>query len=135
MVSVLIYLFYFLEVPIITVNCSSPTIVVEGDNFACECKGTYGNSLANVTWYNSDGQIVAVGKKLEEATLVLSNVDKDDNGTYTCEAKSLNTVKNETTVALIVACKYDGYSSYVTVIQASSDIVLLLFFLGLHIMF
>ena len=136
MVSILICLFYFLATPIITVNCSSPTIVVEGDNFTCECKGTYGNPLANVTWYNSDGQIVAVGKKIEEATLVLSNVDKNDNGTYTCEAKSLDPVKSETTVALIVAGKYDGYSSYVTVIQASSsDIVLLLFFLGLHIIF
>ena len=79
--------------------------MVEGDNFTCECKGTGGNPPADVTWYKNDRKIVT-GK--EKASFSLSDVDKDDNGTYTCEAKSLDKT-NKTTVALIVACKYDGY--------------------------
>ena len=74
--------------PNITVNCSSPTTLPEGDNLKCKCRGTDGNPPADVTWYNSSRQIVAVGNKKEEAILVLSNVGGDDSGTYRCEAKS-----------------------------------------------
>ena len=112
----MIYLFYFVAKPIITVSCSSPVTVAEGDNFTCECYGTDGNPPADVTWYKDDTQIVT-GK--EKAILPLSSVSRGDNGTYTCEAKSLDET-NKTAVALIVACKYDGYSSYVTVIKYSN---------------
>ena len=117
LIIVVIYLFYSVAKPIVTVSCSSPTTVVEGDNFTCECKGTNGNPPADVTWYKDSTQIGDTGK--EKAILPLSNVSRGDNGTYTCEAKSLDET-NETAVALIVACKYDGYSSYVTVIKYSN---------------
>ena len=79
----------------------------QGDDFTCECKGTDSNSPADVTWYKDNRKIVA-GK--EKAILSLSNVNKDDNGTYTCEAKSHEKAKNELEIELIVACKYQ-YSS------------------------
>ena len=71
--------------------------------FACECNGKDGNPTANVAWYKDNTQIVT-GK--EKAVLVFSNVDKDDNGIYRCEAKSHKNVKNETTMELIVIRKY-----------------------------
>ena len=88
----------------ISVNCSHVTTLNQGDYFACECNGTNGNPPADVTWYNDSTQIGDTGK--EKAILVLSNVDKSHNGTHRCEAKSSDNVKNETTVALIVNCKY-----------------------------
>ena len=66
-------------------NCFSPTTLKEGKEFACKCKGTDGNPPADVTWYRNNTQIVT-GK--DEAILSLNNVDKDDNGSYRCEAKS-----------------------------------------------
>ena len=75
----------------------------QSDFFACECNGKDGNPRANVAWYKDNTQIVT-GK--EKAVLVFSNVDKDDNGTYRCEAKSHKNVKNETTMELIVIRKY-----------------------------
>ena len=91
------------ETPKISINCSSVTTVHQNDYFACECNGEYGNSTANVTWYKDNTQIVT-GK--EKAVLVFSNVDKDDNGTYRCEAKSHKNVKSETSMELIVIRKY-----------------------------
>ena len=72
----------------------------QSDNFACECKGTDSNpSPANVTWYKDDKMIVTGEGK---AMLSLSNVDKDDSGTYRCEAKSSEKAKNETSIDIIV---------------------------------
>ena len=77
--------------------------MIEGDNFACECKGTDGNPPADVTWYKKNTQIVT---EKEEAILSLSNVDKDDSGTYRCQTKSHEKANNETSIELIVICKY-----------------------------
>ena len=79
----------------------------QGDNFACECKETDGLPPANVTWYKSNTKIVT-GK--EKAILRFSNVDKDDNGTYRCEAKSHEKAKNETSIELIATSKYTLHS-------------------------
>ena len=87
-----------------TVNCASLTAVNQNDNFTCECKGIDGNPPADVTWYKDDRTIVT-GK--EQAMLLLRNVDKDDNGTYRCEAKSHERARHETTIELIVNCKYN----------------------------
>ena len=90
--------------PIATVDCFSLTTVNQSDNFTCKCKETDGNPPADVTWYKDNKKIVgATGK--EEAILVLSGVNKDDNGTYRCEARSHGRAKNETSVKLIVNCK------------------------------
>lgn len=86
----------------ITINCSSPTTVTQGDYFACECKGTDGNPPANVTWYKEKRRIVTGN---EESILRLSNVDEFDSGMCRCEAKSYEKAKNETTVKLVVNCK------------------------------
>ena len=82
--------------------------MVEGDYFACECKGTDGNPPADVTWYKDGKKSSDTGK--EKAILSLSNVGKDENGTYRCEAKSgIEEAKNETIIDLIVYCKYIKY--------------------------
>ena len=90
------------ETPKISINCSSVTTVNQNDYFACECNGTDGNPPANVTWSKDSTQIVTAKEK---AVLVFSNVDKDDNGTFRCEAKSHKNVKNETSMELIVIRK------------------------------
>ena len=77
----------------------------QSDNFVCECKGTDGNPAADVTWYEND-TMIATGK--EKAILSLSNVDKDNSGTYRCEAKSSEKAKNETSIDVIVTGKYKG---------------------------
>ena len=74
----------------------------QSDNFVCECEGTDGNPPADVTWYKNDTKI-ATGK--EKAILSLSNVDKDNSGTYRCEAKSSEKAKNETSIDVIVTGK------------------------------
>ena len=84
-------------------NCSSPTTLKKEEGFACECKGTDVNPPADVTWYRNNTQIVT-GKK--EAILSLSNVDKDDNGTYRCEARTRKKAKIEISIELIVIRKY-----------------------------
>ena len=82
----------------------------QSNYFVCECKGTDGKpSPADVTWYKDDAQIVT-GK--ENATLVFNNVTKDKNGTYRCEAKSHEKATNETSIELIVNCKY--HAQYVS---------------------
>ena len=78
------------------------------DYFACECKGQGGNPPADVTWYKGNeqnGQQKGFTGK-EEAILHLPNVTKDDNETYTCEAKSHEEAKSTETIELIVNCKY-----------------------------
>ena len=90
--------------PIVTVNCASTITVNQTDNFTCECKGTGGNPPADVTWYKDNRRQNVTGK--ERAILRLSNVSKDDNGTYRCEAKSHERATNETTIELYVNCKY-----------------------------
>ena len=89
--------------PIITVNCSSLTTVNQGDYFACKCKGTDGNPPAAVTWYKDNTQIITGN---EEAILRFPSVYQVDNGTYICEAKSLEEAKNETLIELIVTGMY-----------------------------
>ena len=94
----------------IQINCSNPTTVNQSDYCACECKGKSGIPPADVTWYKDNKQIVT-GK--EEAILVFSNVDKDDSGTYRCEAKSsIEKAENETSIELIVNCKYIEITSW-----------------------
>ncbi len=92
------------------VNCSGTTTIDEGDYFACRCKGEGGNPKpVNVTWYDANqAQVDATGK--EEKILTLSNVKKTENGIYKCEAKTHELTKNETSIQLIVNCKYNWYS-------------------------
>ena len=88
----------------ITVNCSSINTVNQGDYFVCECKGTYGNPPAVVTWYKDSSQIVT-GK--EKAILRLTNVTRHDGGTYRCEARSDEKAKNITEIEIRVIGEYD----------------------------
>ena len=88
-----------------TVSCSSINPVIEGENFRCLCKGEGGNpGPADVTWYDNNGQPIGTGKG--EKLLTLNNVTKAKNGSYKCEAKTHEQAKNETSVELIVECKY-----------------------------
>ena len=88
----------------ITDNCSSHSVVNEGQYFACECKGAYGNASADVTCYKDSTQIVT-GK--EKAMLRLTNVSKYDGCTYRCEARNVKKVKNITEFKLTVIGEYD----------------------------
>ena len=97
------YYIFILETPKVKVNCSSPKTMNESNYFACECQGIDGNPRANVTWYKGN-EIVATGK--EKAVFTFPSVSKDDNGTYRCEAKSHKKAKNETSIHIIVQCKY-----------------------------
>ena len=96
--------YYISVTPKISVNCTTPTTVNQSDNFRCECDGTGGYPPAEVTWYKNNTKIGVTG--VENAILVLSNVSKHDRGTYRCEAKSSERAKNETSIELIVNCKY-----------------------------
>ena len=93
--------------------------MIEGDNFVCECKGIDGNPPADVTWYKDNTKIGDTGK--EKAILSLSNVGKDNNGTYTCKAKSgIEKAKNRTSINLIVNCEYNSCrSKYVLQVNLS----------------
>ena len=90
--------------PKITVNCSHLTELKRRESFACECTATNGSPPADVTWFKNNTKIVT---RREEAILVLSDVDKEDSGTYICEAKRHEGAKNTTSIELIVNCKYD----------------------------
>ncbi|XP_028418092.1 uncharacterized protein LOC114543202 [Dendronephthya gigantea] len=74
------------EKPTVTLNCSSPVTLNEGENFACLCRGEGGNPPANVTWFKNGVKITDVG--IERQTLKLSNISRTDNGTYKCKATS-----------------------------------------------
>ena len=85
-----------------TINCSSPVIVDEGDNVTCVCRGQGGNPPANVTWYKDNHKISGTGK--EEKALTLNNVDRTASGTYKCVAQSYN-LTDEKLFEMIVYCK------------------------------
>ena len=73
----------------------------QGNDLACKCEGTNGNPPADVAWYNSSGQIVMKEEK-KKAILRFANAQKDDSGTYRCEAKSSEYAKNDTHIEIIV---------------------------------
>ena len=101
----------------------------QSDDFVCECKGTGGKpSPADVTWYKGDRQIVT-GK--ENATLVFNNVTKNKNGTYRCEAKSDEMARNETSIELIVNCKY--HAQYLVLTHTRSKNLNFLYKLGIKL--
>ena len=85
-----------------TVSCSSPVTVNEGDNLTCVCTEQGSNPPATVTWYKDNKQIGDQGK--ERQALNISNVQRKDGGTYKCEAKSL--FNDEKSVEIIVHCKH-----------------------------
>ena len=89
-----------------TLSCSNPIIVNEGDNFTCVCRGKGGNPPADITWYKDGVQIGRTGK--EEQTLTVRNVNGADTGTYKCVAQSYINATNETSIEIIVKlnCKY-----------------------------
>ncbi|XP_028399502.1 hemicentin-1-like [Dendronephthya gigantea] len=77
--------------PTVTVSCSSPVIVKEGDHFTCVCTEQGSNPPATVAWYKDGKQIS--DQREERQTLSISNIEKKDSGMYRCEAK--NTVSND----------------------------------------
>ena len=93
---------YISDAPTVTVNCSSPVTVNEGDNVTCVCREQGGNPPANVTWYKDDVRFGETGK--DEETLHLSNVGKTASGTYKCVAQS-HTLTDEISIEIIVYCK------------------------------
>ena len=91
-----------LDVPTVTVNCSSLITINEGDDVTCECKDEGGNPPADVTWFKDGKQIGEIGKK--KKTITLSNVDKTASGRYKCVAQS-HTLTDERSIEIIVYCK------------------------------
>ncbi|CAB4043864.1 vascular cell adhesion 1-like isoform X2, partial [Paramuricea clavata] len=82
-----------IEKPNVTINCSSPVIVNEGDDFTCVCRSEGGNPPANVTWYDKDGKQMA--KSFGENSLNLTDVSKQDIGTYKCVVQRYNLTDEE----------------------------------------
>ncbi|XP_028399386.1 peroxidasin homolog [Dendronephthya gigantea] len=72
--------------PAVTVSCSSPFIVKEGDHFTCVCTEQGSNPPATVIWYKNNRSISEQGK--ERQALSFRNVMRKDTGTYECVAKS-----------------------------------------------
>ena len=99
-------LYYDSEKPTVTVNCSSPVTLNEGDDFVCVCKAEGGNPPANVTWFKNSKKFGET-EKLNN-TLTHRNVDRTATGTYKCEARSHTNdlFRDEEPVNLIVNCKY-----------------------------
>ncbi|XP_046858842.1 carcinoembryonic antigen-related cell adhesion molecule 5-like [Xenia sp. Carnegie-2017] len=73
--------------PTVSINCSSPLFVNESDNVSCVCRGEGGHPPANVTWFDKDNTTVRVFG-VESATLVIPDVNVNDNGSYRCKAQS-----------------------------------------------
>ena len=88
-----------------TINCSSAVAVNEGDDVTCLCRGEGGNPPANVTWFKDGVQIGEIGT--ENKTLTMSNVSRQDAGTYSCVAQSHKnfTFADEKSIKIIVRCK------------------------------
>lgn len=106
---------HFISVtPVVTVDCPGNITLNQSDNFKCLCTGQDGNPRANVTWYG-DNVLVATG--IEEAILNLTNVTKNDDGTYTCVAKSHEEAKNVTKIKVTVHCKYNYSTDGITVFE------------------
>ena len=90
----------------VIVNCSGPVTLNVGDDYSCEYKGQGGNPPAEVTWFKGKEPL---GTGNEKQILHLSNVDYSYSGTFTCEAKSHEMSKNETSIELIVNCKFNCF--------------------------
>ena len=88
-----------------TLNCSV-TLINEGDDFACLCKGEGGNPPANVTWYRDGVRFSDVGA--ERQTLNLLDVSGTDSGTYKCVATSYphENYTDKKFIQIMVHCKY-----------------------------
>ena len=101
-----------------TLSCSSPITVNEGDDVTCVCRGEGGNPPANVTWYKDGVQIGGTG--IEEQTLTLSNVNGTDSGTYKCMAESHINATDEKSIELRLNCKYnvDAYPSTLDIVSS-----------------
>ncbi len=112
--------FYYISVkPTVSLNCSSPITVNEGNEFTCACRGEGQNPPANVTWLKDGIQIAETGR--EEQTLTLRSVDETDNGTYKCVAQSYTDAmfSDQKIIEIIIRlnCKY-FFKHYYTVILA-----------------
>ena len=91
------------ERPNLTISCPSPDKIGEGGNFICVCKSVGGNPPPNITWYHGGGQIGETS--YGENTLNITNVTKQNSGTYTCVVQSY-ILKNNISTELIVYGKY-----------------------------
>ncbi|XP_028413716.1 vascular cell adhesion protein 1-like [Dendronephthya gigantea] len=84
--------------PNVTVNCSSPLIVKEGDDVVCECKCEGGNPPAECTWYKNGTQISEIGKDVN--TLIFRNFNGRDSGRYTCVGQSHVKARDEESIRI-----------------------------------
>ena len=90
----------------VALGCASLIAVNEGDAVVCECKGQGGNPLADVTWFKDNKKIGRTGK--EQQVLALSDVNRKDNGTYTCVAQNHVNATDEKSIEVKIRlnCKY-----------------------------
>ena len=98
-----------------TINCSNPVTVDEGDDVICECKGEEGNLPDDVIWYDKNNN--RIGKKEKgKKILFLRNVKRENSGTYKCKAQSHTLTDegslktDEGSLKIIVNCKYAIYN-------------------------
>ena len=85
---------------------SHDTLVNEADDVRLFCNST-GNPRPNITWSflnGSDSRIIGSGE-----TLLLSNVSRNQAGTYKCTADNGIMVSNTANVQVAINCKYDVF--------------------------
>ena len=88
--------------PNVTLSCSTPIKINEGDDITCLCKAEGVNAPAYVTWYKDDVQLGET--RNGNQSLNLRKIDRTSGGKYKCVARSHN-LKQEKTVEIIVYCK------------------------------
>ena len=87
-----------------TINCSNPVTVNEGNDRICVCTSKDGKPPGRVTWYRDGKQIG--NANYGENKLPLTNVTKRDSGNYSCKAQRY-TLRDEKSIEVKVNCKYD----------------------------
>ncbi|XP_046858235.1 hemicentin-2-like [Xenia sp. Carnegie-2017] len=105
--------------PNVTINCSNPLVVDEGDNVSCVCSGEGGNPPANVTWFDKDNNIIGnVG--VVSKTLVITNVAVNDGGSYTCKAQSYNGTDYRDEKSIEIVVQYRPRQTNITISPMSA---------------
>ncbi|XP_028413711.1 limbic system-associated membrane protein-like [Dendronephthya gigantea] len=98
----------------ITLSCSNPSTVNEGDNFTCLCKAEGGKPTSNVSWYDKNDVKIGEIEKGEQL-LNLTNVNKTHIGNYTCKAQSHINVTKVKSIQVNVRLNYKPKDTNITI--------------------
>ena len=97
----------FTVTPNVTINCSSPLKMSEGEYLTCLCRDDRGNPPAKITWYKDGRQIGETG--MVKKALTLRNVNREHIGKYVCVAQSHVNATDEKSIEVRLNCKYNSF--------------------------